>query len=111
MAEVEGRVTGWIAISPTSSREAYKGVVEVSVYVDDAFQGRGIGTELLQKVCTESEAQGIWCLYAAIFAINRASIALHRKCGFREIGFRERIAKDRFGNWQDTILMERRLPA
>ena len=111
VAEVEGRVAGWIAISPTSSRETYKGVVEVSVYVDDVFQGRGIGTELLQKVCTESEAQGIWCLYAAIFAINRASITLHRKCGFREIGFRERIAKDRFGNWQDTILMERRLPA
>ncbi len=101
-------VTGWIAISPTSSREPYKGVVEVSVYVDEKNHHEGIGTLLLEKLCMESEKKGIWCLYSAIFSINESSIALHKKCGFREIGYRERIAKDRFGNWQNTTLMERR---
>lgn len=109
VAEIDGKVVGWIAISPTSSREVYKGVVEVSVYVDEQYQDRGIGTELLKKMCIESEKRGYWCLYSAIISINMPSIILHKKCGFREIGYRERIAKDRFGNWQNTILMERRI--
>ncbi len=101
-------VAGWIALSPTSPRYAYRGVVEVSIYVDDTYKGKGAGTALLKKLCEESEKAGYWCLYSAIFAMNQASISLHKKCGFREIGYRERIAQDRFGNWQNTILMERR---
>ena len=110
VAEIDNMVVGWIAISPTSSREAYKGVVEVSIYIDNKYQGSGIGTKLLKKLCNESEKRGYWYLYVAIFSINRPSIELHKKCGFREIGYRERIAKDRFGKWQNTVLMERRLP-
>ena len=108
--EADHMVVGWIALSPTSGRCAYRGVVEVSVYVDDRYHGQGIGTELLKRECAESEKAGFWSLYAAIFSINRASLAIHRKCGFREVGFREKIAKDRFGAWQDTVLMERRSP-
>lgn len=62
----------------------------------------------MQKLCEETEKAGYWSLYSAIFSINKASIALHKKCGFREIGYREKIAKDRFGVWQNTTLMERR---
>ena len=104
----EGKITGWIAVSPTSPREAYKGVVEVSVYVDENFRGKGIGTGLLKKLCAEMKNYGYWSLYAAVFSSNEASIALHKKCGFREIGFRERIAKDKFGRWQNTTLLEYR---
>ena len=106
--EEDGIVAGWIATRLVSNRPVYSGVVEVSVYIDDAYQGKGIGTKLLQKVCIESEKAGYWCLYSSIFSINKASIALHRKCGFRESGYREKLAKDRFGNWMDTTLMERR---
>ena len=108
VAVMDGQVVGWTALSPTSSRWAYRGVAEVSVYVDSAAQGRGMGTALLERLCRESEQAGIWSLYAAIFSTNAASIALHRKCGFREIGYRERIAQDRLGVWQNTTLMERR---
>lgn len=101
-------IVGWIAISPLSSRCAYRGCVELSVYIDEAYHGKGIGTALMQKVCSETEKSGYWSIYSAIFSINKASIALHKKCGFREIGYRERIAKDRFGVWQNTTLMERR---
>ena len=106
--EDRGRVLGWIALSPTSSRNCYRGVAEVSVYVDDHNQDKGIGTKLLKHVCEESEKAGFWTLYVAILAPNVASMALHKKCGFREIGYRERIAKDRFGNWLNTTIMERR---
>lgn len=108
VCEKRGRVIGWIALSPTSSKHAYRGVVEVSVYVDENSQDCGIGTMLLEHMCEESERAGFWTLYVAIFESNTASRALHKKCGFREIGFRERIAKDRFGNWINTVIMERR---
>ena len=107
--ELDGNVAGWIALSPTSPKEVRSGVVEVSVYIDEAYWGRGIGTALLQKVIEQSPSCGIWSLYSAIFPFNAASIAIHKKCGFREIGYRERIAKDRFGIWQDTVLFELRL--
>ena len=106
--ELDEKVVGWIAISPTSSRCAYKGCVELSVYIDEVYQGKGIGTALMKKICEESEKAGFWTIYSAIFSKNKASIALHKKCGFREIGYREKIAKDRFGEWQNTTLMERR---
>ena len=109
-AEEAGRLAGWCALSPTSSRECYRGVAEVSIYLDRAFRGRGVGRMLLERLCAQSEKEGIWSLYAAVFAQNQASIRLFRSCGFREIGYRERIARDRFGQWQNTVLLERRSP-
>ena len=106
--EDEGKVIGWVAISPTSSRCVYKGCVEMSIYVDQKYRGHGVGTALVNELIKESEKAGYWSIYSAIISINRASIALHKKCGFREIGYRERIAKDRFGEWQNTTLMEYR---
>lgn len=107
--EEENTVAGWVAVSPTSSRDCYRGVVEVSLYVDRNFRGRGIGTQLMRKTIEEAPKAGFWSLYTAILSVNKASIALHKKCGFREIGYRERIAKDRFGRWQNTTIMELRL--
>ena len=109
VAVESGNVVGWIAVSPTSSRPAYKGCVEVSIYVDDSHKRKGIGYGLMQHLIDMAPENGIWSLYAAIFSINVASINLHSKCGFRKIGYRERIAKDRFGKWQNTTLMEFRL--
>lgn len=103
------KIVGWCALSKTSSRDAYKGVAEVSIYFDEDFQEKGLGTMLLNRLSEMSECQGYYSLYAAIFSCNIASIALHKKCGFREIGYREKIARDIFGEWQDTTLMERRI--
>ena len=106
--ESDGKVVGYTVIAPTSKREAYKGVVEVSIFVDENHLRKGIGTALMKKLCEETEKLGYWTLYSAIFSVNTASIELHKKCGFRVIGYRENIAKDRFGNWQSTTIMERR---
>ena len=107
--EEDGQVVGWIAISPTSSRPVYRGCVEVSVYIHEDYRGKGIGTRLLKTLIDEAREAGYWMLYSAIFSINKSSVELHRKCGFREVGYRERIAKDRFGNWQNTTIMEYRM--
>lgn len=108
VAEIDGNVTGWCALSPTSPKEAYSGVAEVSIYIAPSHRHKGVGTLLLEHLITESEKAGYWCLYVSIFSSNKQSIRLHEKCGFRLIGYREKIAKDIFGNWQDTTLMERR---
>ena len=105
---LDEHIVGWVALSPTSSRPVYAGVAEVSIYIAEEAQGRGIGTQLLRQAIAESEAQGIWTLQSAIIQQNVASIALHRTCGFREVGYRERIAQDSQGVWRNTVLMERR---
>lgn len=103
----EGQVVGWAALSPVSSRCVYAGVAEVSVYVAAMARGRGIGKALLQMLVEDSEREGIWTLQASIFPDNEASLALHKACGFREIGYRERIGR-LGGVWRDTVLLERR---
>jgi L-amino acid N-acyltransferase YncA len=107
VARSNGRVIGWAALSPVSSRPCYAGVAEVSVYVAAEDRGHGIGRQLLLAVVAESERQGIWTLQGATFPENEASLRLQQSCGFRQIGRRERIAQHR-GIWRDTILTERR---
>ena len=100
-------VIGWAALSPVSRRKAYAGVAEVSVYVSQDHRGTGIGRQLLDALIAQSEKHGIWSLQAVTFPENAGSVALHRRCGFREVGRRERIGK-LDGAWRDTILLERR---
>jgi phosphinothricin acetyltransferase len=107
VAELEGSVHGWAALNPVSTREVYAGVAEVSVYVGELSRGLGIGRVLLRALVAESEKAGLWTLQASIFPENESSIALHKGCGFREVGRRERIGQLN-GIWRDTVLLERR---
>lgn len=103
-------VAGFAAVSPVSAKSHYSGIVEVMVYVDEKYRHNGVGTSLLNKLIEEAPKHGFWCLYSSICSSNENSIRLHTKCGFRTIGYRERIAKDKFGNWTDTTMMEYRFP-
>jgi len=101
-------VLGWVALSPVSARAVYRGVAEVSVYVAAEARGRGVGRALLEAVIASSEADGVWTLQAGIFPENTASLALHRACGFRVVGVRERLGRDVRRGWRDVVLLERR---
>jgi len=107
VADLLGEVVGWAALSPSSRRRCYAGVVEDSVYVARSARGLGIGRALLDALVAGAEAAGIWTIQTSIFPENRASLALHERCGFRVVGTRERIAK-RDGIWRDTVFLERR---
>jgi phosphinothricin acetyltransferase len=107
VARAESTVGGWTALSPVSRRECYAGVAEVSIYVAEAHRGEGLGRRLLAALVAESEGHGIWTLQAGIFPENHASVALHERLGFREVGVRQRIGQ-RGGRWRDTVLLERR---
>jgi len=109
VARDEDAVAGWAALSAVSQRCVYGGVAEVSVYVAYTQRQSGIGRKLLEALIAASEENGIWTLQAGMFPENSGSLALHRRCGFREVGRRERIGKLN-GAWRDTILMERRSP-
>jgi len=103
-------ILGWAALSPVSKRHVYRGVAEVTVYVSETARGQGIGRALLEALIDKSVKNGIWTLQASIFPANIASTQLHLRCGFREVGRRERIAMLN-GVWRDTLLFERRTSA
>jgi L-amino acid N-acyltransferase YncA len=109
VAERDGAVLGWAALSPVSERCCYAGVAEVSVYVAPEAQGQGVGRALLERLVADSEAVGLWTLQAGIFPENLVSVALHQRCGFRVVGRRERLGELR-GEWRDVLLLERRAP-
>jgi L-amino acid N-acyltransferase YncA len=109
VAELAGRVVGWTAVTPTSTRRVYAGVVEHSVYVAAAARGHGIGRLLLDALTASTERAGIWTIQTGIFPENEASLALHRTAGFRVLGVRERPGQ-LHGRWRDVVLLERRSP-
>lgn len=100
-------VLGWAALSSVSVRQVYKGVAEISIYIDTDFNGKGIGSQLMEKVIQSSEENGIWTLNSSVFPENIATLKLHEKFGFRIIGFKEKVAT-LDGKWRNTVLLERR---
>src|SRR5215471_133631 len=106
-ADDTGELLGWAAAAPVSSRGAYAGVVENSVYVAPGARGRGVGGALLQALIGSTEADGIWTIQSGIFPENTASLRLHEREGFRVVGIRERMGH-LDGRWRDVVLVERR---
>ncbi len=101
-------VIGWAALSPVSSRCVYSGVAEVSVYLSLGHRGKGIAVMLLKDLIRCSEQRGFWTLQSGIFPENKASLSVHKKCGFREIGLQKKVGKMSNGTWRDVVLVERR---
>jgi len=107
VAEIKDEVVGFAILSQASFRKVYQGVAEVTVYVAESKRGNGIGKHLLNALIAESEKEGFWTLQAGIFSLNKPSIELHKKCGFRVVGVREKIG-EREGKWLDNHFLERR---
>jgi L-amino acid N-acyltransferase YncA len=101
------RIVGWAALAPVSTRHAYRGVAEVSLYVAGPERGGGVGEALGKALVEASEQAGVWTLEGWIFPENRASLALCESLGCRVVGVRKRLGKmgDR---WRDVLLLERR---
>lgn len=112
---VEQGVLGWAAVSPISSRPAYAGVVEHSIYVAANARGLGVGKTLLHALIDSTENAGVWTIQSSVFPENHSSLRIHESAGFRVVGHRSRIARmthgPAAGQWRDTLLLERRSPA
>jgi L-amino acid N-acyltransferase YncA len=106
----DGRVLGWVVAARVSDRCAYAGVVQHSVFVHPDARGRGVASSLLGALIESTEAAGVWTVQSGVFPENTASLALHRRAGFRVVGTRERIGRHH-GVWRDVMMLERRSPA
>ena len=109
VATIDDQVAGYAYASSYRPRSAYRYTIEDSVYVADGLHSRGIGTALLSALIEQCEA-GDWRQMIAVIggAENAASIALHRRFGFEQIGTVKAVGF-KFGRWLDTILMQRPL--
>lgn len=107
VAELDGALVAWAALTPVSERCVYAGVAENSIYVAPEAQGRGVGRALLTRLVEQAERAGIWTIQTGIFPENAASVALHLRCGFRIVGTRERLGRHQ-GAWRDVLFLERR---
>ncbi len=109
VAEVDGEVVGYSYATAYRPRPAYRHTVEDSVYVRDGFQGRGVGRALLSELIERCSA-GPWRQMVAVIGDsgNVASIALHRRLGFRRVGTLRGVGY-KLGRWVDTVLMQRAL--
>ena len=109
VAEIDGTVAGWCALSAYRPRACYDGIAEFSIYLDPAFRGRGLGRQLLEATLAAAAEAGYWKLVARIFPFNTASRALCRACGFREVGLYEKHGQ-LDGRWLDVVIVERLIP-
>ena len=106
VAEIGGQVVGYSNASPYRARPAYRFTLENSIYIDERHRGRGVGSALLQALVERCRG-GPWRQMIAIIgdSANAASIGLHRKAGFRQVGVLERVGF-KHGRWVDSVLMQ-----
>jgi L-amino acid N-acyltransferase YncA len=98
-------VVGFASVSPYRSRPAYTTTVEDSVYVRRDRHGEGIGNALLTALVERTREHGFHSIVARIVDGHAASIALHRRCGFDEVGVEREVGR-KFGKWLDVVLMQ-----
>ena len=105
VAELDGRVAGWGALSAFHARSAYRFTVENSVYVHHEFHRRGIGAAILADLIERARTIGHRAIIAGIDADQPASVALHGKFGFQKVGEFKQVGF-KFGGWLGVIYME-----
>ena len=91
--EVDGQVAGWLTIKPFLPRCAYRGTVELSVYVDQKFRRRGIARSLLEEAIARGSSLGISAMVGLIFGHNQPSLRLFEQLGFERWGLLPRVAQ------------------
>ncbi len=108
VAEKDGTVAGWAALTELYRGEAFRGVRGISVCVEASERGNGVGKELIDHMIEFADNNNIWTLQTMILDENEAAMRLFEKCGFRRVGYRKMIGIDRFGHWRNMVLLERR---
>lgn len=109
VAAVDGKAIGWASISTYNSRCAYNQTVEVSVYLDPSYLGKGYGGLLLDDVVAQAAKLKVHCLIAQVCTENTASVALFKSRQFREVGILKEIGR-KFDRWLDVVFLQRLLP-
>jgi L-amino acid N-acyltransferase YncA len=110
VVEEDGKILAFASTSMYRPRDCYAGIAEVSVYVAREFRRRGAGRIALNELIKQAQAKGFWKLVSRVFPENKASRALIRSLGFREVGVYEKHGQ-LDGVWRDVVIVERHLLA
>ena len=106
VAEQNGAVVGWAALSQWSDRQAYSDTAESSVYVKEGFRGQGIGRKLKEAILAEGRRVGLHTVIARVAEGNEVSLQLNESLGFRHVGVMKEVGR-KFGQRLDVYLMQK----
>ena len=106
VAEQDGIIVGWASLSKWSDRCAYSDTAEISLYVKEKYQGKGIGKKLMESIIKEGKNAGLHVVIARITQGNKVSVHLHESVGFKHIGVMKEVGL-KFGKLLDVYLMEK----
>lgn len=106
VALIEDRVVGWASLTPWSDRCAYSETAELSVYIDEAYRGKGIGKELMVKIIEAGEQAKLHTIISRIAEGNEISVRMHKQAGFEVIGTMKEVGR-KFGKLLDVLLMQK----
>lgn len=106
VAEADKKIVGWAALSQYSTKCAYSDTAEISLYVKDEYQGKGIGKKLIEGIVKGGEKAGLHTLIARITEGNKKSIHLHESVGFKHVGIYKEVGF-KFGKHLDVTLMQK----
>ena len=101
-----GRIAGWSALNPYHARPGYRFTTENSVYIAADRRGQGIGKQLLEPLIEAARSRGLHVIIAAIDATNEASLRLHARFGFEQVGHFKQVGF-KFDRWLDVIYLEK----
>lgn len=104
--DIKSNIAGYASLSPYNRKPGYRTTAEVSVYIHCDYRGRGVGRLLLERLIDEAGPHGFYALVALITADNAASLRLHERCGFENIGTLRRVGR-KFDRWVDVTFMQR----
>ena len=108
VAEDGGHIIGWGSLNQFNPRDAYRHVVDFSIYVERAYRGRGAGKVMLTRLIELAREHGYHKMVLSAFPSNSGGMALYERMGFRTVGvYKEQGMLD--GRWVDTIVMEKLL--
>jgi phosphinothricin acetyltransferase len=106
VAEINKEIVGWASLSSYSDKLAYSDTAELSVYVKEDFQGKGVGKKLIMDIVKAGEKAGLHSLIARITEGNEKSVYIHKVAGFKQVGIYKEVGF-KFGKKLDVYLMQK----
>lgn len=106
IAENDDEIIGWASLSEYSTKYAYSDTAEISLYIKEKFQGKGIGKQLMSSIIDEGKKVGLHAVIARITDGNKTSIRLHKSVGFKHVGIMKEVGY-KFGKRLDVHIMEK----
>lgn len=109
VAEIDGQVAGYCSLSKFRDKEAYARTAELSIYLSEAYRGKGMGPALIKEILDIGKKLQFHTIISGITSGNEVSVRIHERFGFEFIGtFREVGFK--FGEWQSVDFYQLLLP-